>query len=132
SEGPLVRSVHSVAFALIRDASDDDVRLITGAEQDAVIRELLRGHADDGRGGWPQEQREGLRMVGFARQLRDFLLRAVERGVGPDELVELGERFERANWVAAGEFLREYKQVMKLSGAHSFSASELVTEALRG
>lgn len=52
--------------------------------------------------------------------------------MGPDELVELGERFERANWVAAGEFLREYKQVMKLSGAHSFSASELVTEALRG
>ncbi|ANE03425.1 ATP-dependent helicase [Corynebacterium crudilactis] len=132
SEGPLVRSVHSLAFALIRDASDEDIRLITGAEQDAVIRELLRGQAEDGHGGWPPEQREGLRMVGFARQLRDFLLRAVERGVGPDELVALGEQYEHANWTAAGNFLREYKQVMSLAGSHSFSASELVTEALRG
>ena len=131
SEGPLVRSVHSVAFALIREASEDDVRLITGAEQDAVIRELLRGQADDGRGGWPPEQREGLRMVGFARQLRDFLLRAIERGVGPDELVALGQQYERDNWVAAGEFLREYKQVMRLAGSHSLSASELVIEALQ-
>lgn len=130
SEGAMVRSVHSLAFALIRDCTDEDVRLITGAEQDAVIRELLRGHADTNRGGWPAEQREGLRMVGFARQLRDFLLRAVERGVGPDDLIGYGEHFDRPNWVAAGEFLREYKQIMALSGSHSYSASELVTEAL--
>ncbi|WP_080796116.1 PD-(D/E)XK nuclease family protein [Corynebacterium pacaense] len=132
SDGPLVRSLHSLAFALIRDASDGDVRLITGAEQDAVIRELLRGQADDGRGSWPPEQREGLRMVGFARQLRDFLLRAVERGIGPEELVELGSRHNRPNWSAAGEFLREYRQIMGLSGAHSYSASELVCAALAG
>lgn len=132
SEGPMVRSVHSLAFALIRDASDEDVRLITGAEQDAVIRELLRGHADDGRGAWPPEQREGLRMVGFARQLRDFLLRAVERGVGPDDLLGYGREFNRPNWVSAGEFLREYKQIMRLAGSHSYSASELVTGALAG
>lgn len=132
SQGPLVRSVHSLAFALIRDASDDDVRLITGAEQDAVIRELLRGQAEDGRGGWPPEQREGLRMVGFARQLRDFLLRAVERGIGPAELQELGAQYDRQNWSAAGQFLQEYKQVMNLAGSHSYSASELVTAALAG
>ncbi len=132
SDGPMVRSVHSLAFALIRDSSDEDVRLITGAEQDAVIRELLRGQADDGRGGWPPEQREGLRMVGFARQLRDFLLRAVERGIGPDDLVGYGQQFNRPNWVAAGEFLREYKQIMNLAGTHSYSASELVTGALTG
>ncbi len=130
SDGPMVRSIHSLAFALIRDSSDEDVRLITGAEQDAVIRELLRGQADDARGAWPPEQREGLRMVGFARQLRDFLLRAVERGVGPDELVAYGQEFDRPNWVAAGEFLREYKQIMNLAGSHSYSASELVTCAL--
>lgn len=130
SDGPLVRSLHSLAFAVIRDASDDDIRLITGAEQDAVIRELLRGQADDGRGSWPPEQREGLRMVGFARQLRDFLLRAVERGIGPDELIELGVQHNRPNWSATGEFLREYRQIMKLAGAHSYSASELVVGAL--
>lgn len=130
SEGPMVRSVHSLAFALLRDSCDEDVRLITGAEQDAVIRELLRGHADDDRGVWPAEQREGLRMVGFARQLRDFLLRAVERGVGPDDLVQYGQQYNRPAWVSAGEFLREYQQIMRLAQSHSYSASELVTGAL--
>lgn len=130
SDGPMVRSIHSLAFALIRDSSDEDVRLITGAEQDAVIREQLRGQAEDNLGGWPAEQRESLRMVGFARQLRDFLLRAVERGVSPDNLVGYGQEFNRPNWVATGEFLREYKQIMWLAGSHSYSASELVTGAL--
>lgn len=55
SDAPLVRSVHSLAFALLRDAADDPVRLITGAEQDAVIRELLAGQAEDHRGPWPED-----------------------------------------------------------------------------
>ena len=134
AEGALVRSVHSFAFAIVRAASiraqKPAPRLITGAEQDAVIRELLLGHAADGRGEWPPEQREALRMVGFARQLRDFLLRAVERGAGPEDVEELGRRYDRPLWVSAGAFLREYEQTMALSGAHSLNASELVTAAL--
>lgn len=129
SEGTLVRSIHSLAFALLR--LDRPARLITGAEQDSVIRELLEGHADSGRGSWPAEHRPALRMVGFARQLRDFLLRSVERGLGPDELLELGQRYQRPVWSAAGEFLREYEQVSALAGTQSYSASELVTAALR-
>lgn len=134
SDAPLVRSVHSLAFALLRDASEDPVRLITGAEQDAVIRELLEGHADDGRGTWASEHRPALRFVGFARQLRDFLLRSAERGIAPEDLEMLGNRHGRPIWAAAGGFLREYEQTMALSGAHSYtsySASELVSAALQ-
>ena len=133
SEAPLVRSVHSLAFALLRDASEEPVRLITGAEQDAVIRELLTGHAEEGRGSWPAEYRPALTFVGFARQLRDFLLRAAERGLSPEWLEELGRRHHRPIWTAAGGFLREYEQTMALSSASSYtsySASELVTAAL--
>lgn len=133
SDAPLVRSVHSLAFALLRDASEESVRLITGAEQDAVIRELLAGHADDGRGTWAPEHRPALRYVGFARQLRDFLLRAAERGLAPEDLETLGNRHGRPIWSAAGGFLREYEQTMALSGAQSYtsySASELVTAVL--
>ena len=133
SEAPLVRSVHSLAFALLRDASADPVRLITGAEQDAVIRELLQGHADEGRGTWPAEHRPALTFVGFARQLRDFLLRAAERGLSPADLQQLGQRHGRPIWSAAGDFLREYEQTMALSAASSYtsySASELVSAVL--
>ena len=133
SEAPLVRSVHSLAFALLRDASPDPVRLITGAEQDAVIRDLLQGHAEEGRGLWPAEHRPALTFVGFARQLRDFLLRAAERGLSPEDLEELGRRYHRPIWTAAGDFLREYEQTMSLSAASSYtsySASELVSAVL--
>lgn len=133
SEAPLVRSVHSLAFALLRDASEEPVRLITGAEQDAVIRELLAGHAEEGRGTWSAEHRPALTFVGFARQLRDFLLRAAERGLSPEKLEELGQIHDRPIWTAAGGFLREYEQTMALSAASSYtsySASELVAAAL--
>lgn len=130
SDEPVVRSVHSLAFALVRQQMDEELRLISGAEQDAVIRQLLQGHAEDGGGTWPAELRPALPMVGFARQLRDFLLRAIERGQGPEDLVELGQRHGIGIWSASGDFLREYQQVMALSGAHRLSASELIAAAL--
>lgn len=130
SDEPVVRSVHSLAFALVRQELDSELRLISGAEQDAVIRQLLQGHAEDGGGSWPEELRPALPMVGFARQLRDFLLRSIERGLGPEELIQLGRRHGIDIWSASGSFLREYQQVMALSGAHRMSASELVAAAL--
>lgn len=127
---PLVRSVHSLAFALLRQETGENIRLISGAEQDAVIRQLLQGHVEDGRGSWPEELRPALPMLGFARQLRDFLLRAVERRQSPDDLERLGRAHNRPIWSAAGQFLREYQQVMALNPARSISASELASAVL--
>ena len=49
---PLVRTVHSYAFAVLRLAAqrngDPPPRLITTAEQDGIIRELLAGDLEDG------------------------------------------------------------------------------------
>lgn len=129
---PLVRSVHSLAFALLRQRSDTPIRLISGAEQDAVIRQLLEGNAEYGSGSWPADLRPALTFVGFARQLRDFLLRAVERRQTPDSLRELGQRYNRPVWSASGDFLQEYQQVMRLWGVNSYSASELVSAVLDG
>ncbi|STC69873.1 ATP-dependent DNA helicase [Corynebacterium pilosum] len=127
---PLVRSVHSLAFAIVRQRAQDQIRLISGAEQDAVIRQLLDGNAEYGTGSWPEELRPALTFVGFARQLRDFLLRAVERQLTPDDLRQLGARHQMPIWSAAGDFLAEYQQVMRLWGVDSYSASELVAAVL--
>ncbi len=125
--GGMVRSVHSLAFALLRQRKGQQLRLITGAEQDAVIRELLKGQVERGAVMWPEQCRDAVGMVGFARGLRDFLLRAVERGQGPQDLENLGEQFHRPMWVAAGKFLQEYEETMSLRGTQSLSASELVS-----
>lgn len=130
AQASMVRSVHSLAFALLRQASPETIRLITGAEQDAVIRELLQGHVVDGRGLWPSEIRPALGYVGFARQLRDFLLRAIERGLAPADLEGLGYEYAQPMWTAAGDFLREYERTQALAGANSYSAAELLNQVL--
>lgn len=140
SDRPLVRSVHSFAFALVRlafqrvhegqDLSERAPRLINGAEHDIAIRELLQLQADNGAASWPENTREALRMVGFARQLRDFLLRAQERGLDGNDLIARGEQYGRPMWAAAGRFLLEYEEIMRLRGLTLLNASELVTTAL--
>ncbi|UYP17788.1 ATP-dependent helicase [Rhodococcus sp. Z13] len=131
---PLVRTVHSYAFAVLRlQASahgNPPPRLLTGAEQDAVMRELLRGDIDDGAEMWPERLRPALGMTGFAVELRDLMLRANERGLGPEDLIELGERRGRPEWVAAGRFAQRYEQVMLLRGAVGLEAPEATAPAL--
>ena len=51
-------------------------RLITSAEQDGIIRELLAGDLEDGDVSpvaWPAQLRQALSTVGFANELRDLL-----------------------------------------------------------
>ncbi len=123
---PLVRTVHSYAFAVLRlQASahgNPPPRLITGSEQDVVLRELLAGDVDDGAAYWPPSLRPALPTDGFAQALRDLIMRAAERGVGPDDLAELGRRHGRPEWVAAGHAFAQYEHIMLLRGAVGLDA----------
>ncbi|GGG76123.1 ATP-dependent DNA helicase [Corynebacterium pelargi] len=134
ADATMVRSIHSLAFALLRHSTDQDIRLITGAEQDSVIRELLLGQLDAGPAAlaiWPPAYREAVGFLGFARDLRDFLLRAAERDLSPEKLQALGQQYGQAIWTSAGAFLDEYEQVMSLGSPHNYSASELVAKVPR-
>ena len=143
---PLVRTVHSYAFGLLRlhaaRVDGPPPRLLAGAEQDAVVRELLAGELDgDAPGsGWPERLRPALRVPGFAAELRELLLRASERGLGPYQLAALGIRCEVPEWTAAGRFFLGYEQVNLLRGSVGsgdstttsapLDAAELVAAAL--
>ncbi|MEO7079559.1 MAG: UvrD-helicase domain-containing protein, partial [Rhodococcus sp. (in: high G+C Gram-positive bacteria)] len=65
---PLVRTVHSYAFAVLRLQAaiygNPPPRLLTGAEQDAVVREMLRGDIEDGGADWPERVRPALGLSG--------------------------------------------------------------------
>ncbi|MEE6178889.1 ATP-dependent DNA helicase [Mycobacterium sp. 050134] len=134
---PLVRTVHSYAYAVLRRAAqrggDAPPRLVTSAEQDAIIRELLAGDLEDGPRAavaWPAHLRPALSTAGFATELRNLLARCAERGVDPQALERLGRRCRRAEWVAAGQFARQYEQVMLLRAAVGTAAPEATTPAL--
>ena len=131
---PLVRSVHSYAFGVLRNAAaragDPPPRLVTGAEQDGVIRELLAGDLDDGAHGWPRQLRPALSTVGFAGELRDLLARCAERGVDADELKRIGRAAGRPEWVGAARFARQYEQVMLLRASVGTAAPQATVPAL--
>ena len=133
---PLVRTVHGYAYAVLgrsaERAGGTPPRLVTGAEQDAIIRELLAGDLADGPRAavaWPAHLRPALSAAGFVTELRNLLARCAERGVDPQELERLGRRCGRAEWVAAGQFARQYEQVMLLRAAVGTAAPQATTPA---
>ncbi|MGC4867709.1 ATP-dependent helicase [Micromonospora sp. DT53] len=138
---PLVRTFPAYAFGLLRRAAaergEPSPRLLTGPEQDLIIRELLDvvgEEPEDDPIGWPTDLRPALRTRAFAGQLRDLLMRAAERGVGPVDLARLGEKLGRADWPAAARFLREYVAVLALRdvsnrGSIAYDPAELVRAA---
>jgi superfamily I DNA/RNA helicase/RecB family exonuclease len=134
---PLVRSVHSYAFAVLRLAAQraggPPPRLVTAAEQDAIIAELLAGEIEDGPAAttaWPAELRAALGTAGFAAELRELLTRCAERGVDPQQLQRLGRLCGRPEWAAAGQFARRYEQVMLLRAAVGTAAPQATTPSV--
>jgi superfamily I DNA/RNA helicase len=106
---PLARTFHSYAYGVLRRAAllraELPPRLLTSAEQDAVIAELLRGDAEEeGAVRWPGELAPALETAGFRTELRELLLRATERGVSPDRLARWGRDSGRDAWVHAAAF----------------------------
>src|SRR6185369_54545 len=134
---PLVRTVHAYAFAVLRLAAqrngDPPPRLITSAEQDGIIRELLAGDLEDGDASpvaWPRVLRPALSTVGFATELRDLMARCTERGVDPIALQRIGRLSNRPEWLAAGQFAQQYEQTMLLRSAVGMAAPQATVPAL--
>ncbi len=135
---PLARTLHSYAFSVLRRHAtahgNPPPRLLTGAEQDAVLREMLRGDLTDIAAGadglWPERLQPALALGGFAEQLRDLMLRATERGLGPEDLVRLGREHGKPEWVAAGNFAVRYEQTMLLRWSVGVEAPEATAPAL--
>ncbi|MFC4560450.1 ATP-dependent helicase [Nocardiopsis mangrovi] len=130
---PLALTFHSYAYALIRREfqrlGDGAPRLLSGPEQLMEMRELLAGEAEDGAPMWPERLRPALRTRGFAEELRDFLMRAQERGYDSAELDRLGRAYRRDDWVAAGDFLDRYTGRFDVAPVPTFNYAELVRVA---
>ncbi|WP_184080445.1 UvrD-helicase domain-containing protein [Nocardiopsis mwathae] len=127
---PLALTFHSYAYALIRREfqrqGDLPPRLLSGPEQLMEVRELLSGEAEDGAPMWPERLRPALRTRGFAEELRDFLMRAQERGLDSAGLDRLGREYRRDDWVAVGDFMDRYTGRFDIAPMPTFNYAELV------
>ncbi|RBY74380.1 ATP-dependent helicase [Geodermatophilus sp. TF02-6] len=137
---PLARTLHSYAYGVLRRAAllrgDPPPRLLTAAEQDAVVAQLLRGDLEEaGAVRWPQSLVPALSTAGFRTELRELLLRATERGVGPEQLAAWGRARGVEAWVHAAAFMEQYEAVAAFAtagrgDASGFDPAELVREAI--
>nr|WP_030264172.1 ATP-dependent DNA helicase [Streptomyces violens] len=135
---PQATTFHSFCYALVRAHQDadlfaDPLRLLSGPEQDLVVRELLAGQAELAREhrapvGWPDELRACLTTRGFADEVRAVLARSRELGLGPDALGDFARRTGRPDWGAAAGFLAEYLDVLDAQGVLDYA--ELVHRAV--
>ncbi|WP_236940817.1 ATP-dependent helicase [Frondihabitans sp. 762G35] len=134
--GPLARTVASLAFDVVghaaRVALSGPPTLLTGGEQDSIIRALLDGHVEEGTGPeWPEKLGPSVRALrGFRTELRELLMRATEHGVDADGLRRLGRQTDRPEWVAAADFSDEYHRVVDDLGSRALDAAELVDYAV--
>jgi len=118
---PVARTAAAVAFAILsaQAAMLDEPRpsLVSGAEQDVVLRELLEGRRLgraarlDWGGDLPDEATV---LPAFREELRNLLMRAAEADLDPQALRALGRAAGRHEWVAAAELYSEYEGVMAL------------------
>jgi superfamily I DNA/RNA helicase/RecB family exonuclease len=127
---PLAMTFHSYAYALVRRefalAGDPPPVLLPAPEQLLEVRRLLRGEAADGALGWPDRLRPAIGTQGFAAELRDFLLRAAERGLDGKSLAGLGRAHGRDDWIAAGRFFESYAARFDLAPVPAYDYAEIV------
>lgn len=112
----------ALGFALVRsDATRrglGEPTLVTGADQDALLAELIAQRTD-----WHLEVDPAARTLpGFRTELRDLVTRATELGLRPDDLEELGRRRGRPAWRDAAALLRDYLGVLDLEAATALDA----------
>ncbi|WP_291377609.1 UrvD/REP family ATP-dependent DNA helicase [Demequina sp.] len=118
---PVARSVASTAFAILSAEAqildEPPPSLVSGAEQDVVLRELLEGRIN-GRapslawgGALPEE---AILLPGFREELRNLLMRAAEADLSAEDLAALGRAHGREEWIAAADLYAEYEGVMAL------------------
>lgn len=82
------------------------VELVTGAQEDRILQQLL----DADTGPWPDAMPAPMRaMPAFRMELRNLFARAGEAGIGGPGLAALGERAGRPAWVSAGRVLSMYE-----------------------
>ncbi|HVV30018.1 MAG TPA: ATP-dependent helicase, partial [Mycobacteriales bacterium] len=127
---PAAWTFHSFCLALLTEErarsapGDPRPRLLSGPDQEAVIRELLRGDLADGR-AWPPPLGAVLDTRGLADEVRALVARAQLLGLSPAEFADVAG--DRADWQAVARFYEQY--LVNLESQSLLDYAELVARA---
>ena len=130
---PTIATFHSFAYGLMRQTDSAEAyltppRLMSGAEEDVRIRELLRGAVEDGSIDWPEELAGALPTLGLANEVRAVLARSRELGLDGVDLRRIGSASGRPAWVAVGQLSSQEQDVMGFENVLDYT--ELIYQAV--
>lgn len=131
------RTWASYAFDVIRRAKAEGIlplprppKLLSGPEQDLIIKELLEGHSLPGLElPWPGDLGAALETRGFRQEVRQLFDRIIESGRTPEDVAALAVHCNRPDWTAAAALYAEYRDVLDLRMPEAFDPAGIITAA---
>lgn len=120
---------HAFCYALVREFSDPEAfaeppELMTAPARDAVVADLLAGHAPD---QWPASLQQALGTRGLAAEIQSFMAAAATNDLTPDDLRDVARTQQRPEWARVADAIEEYQQVIDLQNLTDYT--DLVTRA---
>ena len=130
---PTISTFHSLALSIVREFTDQDTqpKLVSAPEQEAMIRELVAGFAEESllksKIDWPADLAEALETRGLSVELRNALARAQTLNLRPEDIAAIAKKENSRVWQVIGPFLQVYLDT--LDDMTSLDYNELVLHA---
>ncbi len=129
---PRVTTFHAFSLDVVTRLAppDEPPRLLSGAEQERAVREVIEGTLAEPllRGQWPDGLRDAVSTRGFAKEVRSAFAGARALGLAGDEVASMGRRANDAAWAAVGPLLDDYLETQDQQRALDYA--ELMYRAL--
>ncbi len=118
-----VLTLHGLAHLVLRERSSalgypEPPEVLSAADQFALVQDLLHGQEP---AEWPAYGHL-LTLRGFADQIRQFLLRAQEARIAPEQIEAKAEARDLTGWRELARFYREYLDVLDADRVVDFAA----------
>lgn len=127
---PMVTTFHSFAYALLRGQSalaGQEFRLLAGAEQQVLIRELLADSINDGQLSLSAQISAAADTKGLAEQVRGLISRARSFGLDSNDLQAMAKHDDHPLWATFAPFMDDYLDNLDAQGLLDYS--ELILRA---
>ncbi len=117
---PKITTFHSYAFGVVQQVVNQDqdlevfenIKLLSGPEQEVRLKEILVNAINDKAIFWPKELMAAVGTYGLTHQVRNLLARVRALGMDPAELAKLGELYENPLWIELAKFGEIYLDVL--------------------
>lgn len=117
TSGPMARSLSSFAFQVLRHQAlargTKAPELISGAEQDFILKQILES-ASDLALDWPKQiNAQVMSLRGFRAELRDLITVCLEYRLTPEELSTLAHSANKPEWLAVSSLYAQYLERLR-------------------